>query len=162
MRDKKEQEPSRLEILQEEWLNKLGKHSWVANLYQLGIGLAVTYLAIWWAQPYLTGWVISAALFLFFAGAFYGWFITRNIQIRITNSRAAIFSYSGLLRQFMPMLIILFSLRWTLRLLNQQGIMDTDPMLRTLTFFIAGVFMARSITILVMIFLTYKHHTAEV
>jgi len=158
----KKPKSSRLADLQEEWLNKLGKYSWVPNLYQLFIGLSVAYLAVWWSKPYLEGWIIGIAIFLFISGSFYGWLITRRIEIRLTESRAAIFSYSGLIKQFVPMLLTLFILRWILRYLDHQDIANAVPMMRTLTFFIAGVFLSRSITILVLIFQLYKENPVEI
>jgi len=152
---------TRFEERQERWMNKLGKYSWITNLYQLLIGLSVAYLSIWWSKPYLEGWVIGIASSLFVSGAFYGWFITRRIKIRLTETRAAIFSYSGLMKQFVPMLLILFILRWTLRYLDHQNIANAIPMMRTLTFFIAGVFLSRAITILVMIFMLYRNNPLE-
>jgi hypothetical protein len=152
---------SKLADLQEEWLNKLGKYSWITNLYQLFIGIATAVVAVWWSKPYLHGWVIGIAVFIFLSGAFYGWFITRKLEIRLTEKRAAIFSYTGLMKQFLPMLIILFTLRWTLRYLGSRGITNAAPMMRTLTFFIAGVFLARAITILVLIYLLYKNNPVE-
>jgi hypothetical protein len=153
---------SRLTELQEKWLNKLGKYSWIANLYQLFIGLSVAYLAVWWSKPYLEGWIIGFAVFLFVSGSAYGWYITRQIEIKLTDSRAAIFSYTGLMKQFAPMLIILFILRWSLRYLDTRGIEYAIPMIRTLTFFIAGVFLARSLTILVLIFFLYRRNPVEI
>ena len=153
---------TRFEERQERWMNKLGKYSWMTNLYQLLIGLSVAYLSVWWSKPYLEGWVIGIASFLFISGAFYGWFITRRIEIRLTETRAAIFSYSGLMKQFVPMLLILFILRWTLRYLDHQDIANVVPMMRTLTFFIAGVFLARAITILVMIYKIYRNNPLEI
>jgi hypothetical protein len=137
---------------QEKWLERMGKYSWITNANQIIIGLGLIYLAIWFAKPYLRGWVIVVALVLFISGSFYGWYTSRQTDIRLTKSGAAIFSYTGLWLKFTPMFVILFILRTGLVYLDRQEIVDTAPIMRTLTFFIAGVFTARAVTLLVKIF----------
>jgi uncharacterized membrane protein len=137
---------------QEKWLDRMGKYSWITNANQIIIGLALIYGAIWLAKPYLSGWVIVLATILFISGSFYGWYTSRQTDIHLTESGAAIFSYTGLWVKFIPMFVILFILRTVLVYLDSQEIIDSAPMMRTLTFFIAGVFTARAITLLVKIF----------
>ena len=124
----------------EYWLNRMGKYSWIANLNQLFVGIGLIILAVWLAWPYLEGWVLGAAIFLFTSGVVYGWYISRQTDIYLSETRAAIFSYSGLWIKFAPMILILFILRFVLIYLGRQGILDTTATMRTLTFFIAGVF----------------------
>lgn len=135
----------------EQSIERMGKFSWVAVLNQFLMGLGLLFLAIWLSKPYLEGWIILLALALFLSGSYYGWYISKQTEIRISKSGAAIFSYAGLWKKFMPMIVLLFLLRAVLMILDRQGIVNMAPMMRTLTFFIAGVFTARGITLLKMI-----------
>jgi hypothetical protein len=133
-------------------VDRMGKYSWIAVLNQLIIGLGLLYLAIWLAGPYLTGWFFAVAPILFLSGLFYGWYISRQTEIYLSNSGAAIFSYAGLWKKFLPMVVILFVLRMGMILADRNGIISMAPFMRTLSFFLAGVFTARGATLLLMIY----------
>jgi hypothetical protein len=140
----------------EYWLDKMGKYSWIPILNQILTGLGLVYLAVWLSKDYLAGWMLGFAITLFITGVVYGWFISRRTEIHLTESRAAIFSYSGLWLQFAPMVILLFIARAVLIYLDRNEIADTIPYMRTLTFFIAGVFFARGATILILVYKLLK------
>jgi len=143
------------------WLDKMGKYSWITILNQVITGLGLIYLAVWLSRDFLDGWILGIAISLFVSGAIYGWFISRRIEIKLTESRAAIFSYSGLWLQFAPMVILLFIIRFVLIYLDRNGVADTIPFMRTLTFFLAGVFLSRGITILSMIYKLLKQNPVK-
>jgi len=160
--DKASPKFSRLFSRRQYWLDKMGKYSWITILNQVITGLGLVYLAVWLSQDFLDGWILGIAISLFISGAIYGWLISRRIEIKLTESRAAIFSYSGLWLQFAPMVISLFIIRFVLIYLDRNGVADTIPLMRTLTFFLAGVFLSRGITILSMMYKLLKQNPVKV
>lgn len=142
-------------------VDRMGKYSWIAVLNQLILGLGLLYLAIWLAGPYLTGWFITVAPILFFSGLFYGWYISRQTEIFLSDSGAAIFSYAGLWKKFLPMVITLFVLRMGMIYADRRGFFSMAPFMRTLSFFLAGVFTARGATLLLMIYRTKRTSPIE-
>jgi hypothetical protein len=159
--DKASSKGSKLFSRREYWLDKMGKYSWIPNLNQVLTGLGLVYLAVWLSKEYLEGWILGLAISLFISGVIYGWFISRRLDIHLTESGAAIFSYSGLWLQFAPMVISLFIIRFVLIYLDRNGLADTIPFMRTLTFFLAGVFLSRGITILGLIYKLMKQNPVK-
>jgi hypothetical protein len=133
-------------------IERMGKYSWITVLNQILLGLGLLAFALYMALPYLVeGWYIALASVIFLSGSYYGWYISRGTEINLSESGAAIFSYANLWKKFIPMLTVLFFLRFGLIYLDRKGIMEMAPIMRSLTFFIAGVFTARGITLLVNI-----------
>lgn len=149
---------SRSEARRIYWLDKMGKYSWITSLNQLLVGLGLIYLAVWLAKPYLREWIIIFAVLLFVTGALYGWYTSKGLIITLRESGAVVYSQTGLWIKFAPMFLGLFITRSVLVYLNRHEIADTIPFMRALTFFIAGVFLARSITILVLSFRLLKNN----
>jgi hypothetical protein len=144
------------------WLDKMGKYSWITSLNQLFVGIGLIYLAIWLAKPYLGGWITSFAVFLFLTGSIYGWYTSKGLNIYLRESGAVVYSQTGLWLKFAPMFLALFVIRSVLVYLDRQDIIPTAPFMRSLTFFLAGVFLARSITILVLSFRLLKNDPGKV
>jgi uncharacterized membrane protein len=145
-------EKSKTLSFRERSIERMGKFSWISVLNQLLMGLGLLYLAIWLSKPYLESWVIVVGAFLFLSGGYYGWYLSKQTDIQISKSGAAIFSYVGLWKKFIPMFVGLFLVRMILVFLDRREIVSMAPLMRTLTFFIAGVFTARGTTLLVMIY----------
>jgi hypothetical protein len=143
------------------WLDKMGRYSWLTSLNQLFVGLGLIYLAVWLAFPYFDGWIIVFATVLFVSGSIYGWYTSKGLDIHLRDSGAVMYSQTGLWIKFAPMFLGLFVIRSVLVYLNRNGIADTVPFMRTLTFFIAGMFLTRSITILAISIRLIKSHPKE-
>jgi hypothetical protein len=139
----------------------MGRYSWITSLNQLFVGIGLIYLAVWLATPYFDGWIICFAALLFISGSLYGWNTSKELDIHLRDSGAVMYSQTGLWIKFAPMFLGLFVIRSVLVYLDRNGIADTIPYMRTLTFFIAGMFLTRSITILAISFRLLKSNPKE-
>ncbi len=141
------------------WFTKRArKYSWVLVLYQSLMGLLLLYLTIFRITPYLEYWVVGLLSFLFLSGGFYGWIVGRHTGITHSKSGNVVFVMGSQWKKFLPMMIILLSIRGILMIIEWELDVDLTPVLRVLPSVIAGMLTTRGITLFTRYFLFKKNN----
>jgi len=158
MEDKGSIDKSKIQTSWNRFTNKLSRFSWILVLYQSLMGLLLLFVTIFRINPFFDYWIIGVMAFLFLSGSFYGWYIGNRTNINISESGAANFTMSGQWKKFLPIMILLFSTRIILMVIDQHVLADMKPFMRTLPLFIAGVLASRGITLFIRFYFLKKDY----